>query len=120
MTNEEIATFSNRLTFLPGWSIEIEQDSFFMKGPRVADCEDPTNMIELRWHGDCQSKVNSNTGVIRESLIALCATALHEVLEFARLDGKTIFNPHDPIIEDIIEETMCSFIKKLIRNKDYD
>ena len=118
MTDEEIADFSRRLTFMPGWSIEVRRKSFYMEGPTVPDSVDPTSTIELRWGGPCQTQVNSPRGVIREALTALCASALHEVLEFFRLDEDTVCDPHDLVVEDILDDAAATLARNLVAKLD--
>lgn len=102
LTLPEIRSLVNQVTYKPNWVLNVhnplELDSAYLQ-VSVTDGLDSLTLKTVDWKG---SKHRISKWMCKQEIIGLCFKAIkdaedHEMREFFRYKGRSIFNPHiDP------------------------
>jgi hypothetical protein len=97
-------------TFTPGW----------LSGASIPDAHDPTERSPGEWMADhtCDDDVDEAGWVDKYASYAI-HEAVHEALEWFRVDGKMWLDPHGPD-EDVICHLVDELVAKLARLRKED
>lgn len=102
MNYAEIKTIIELITYKPGWSIILGQDSsggrpYIQIGAATPDSTDPSNVVPWKSAKHYLSPFMCRQEVVGTVYHAIERAELHEMNEFFRYKGASIYNPHlDP------------------------
>lgn len=104
MTNDEIKAIVDQITYKPGWSIILAHDqldpagrSYIQIAAATPDSTNPSNIVPWKSAKHYLSPFMCRQEIVGTVYHAVERAELHEMNEFFRYKGASIYNPHlDP------------------------
>lgn len=104
VTGGWFAAVISRLSFELSYTREPSRRISYtgIDGPAIDDSVVPGRQSTGVWSQDSIGEQRSERGIVNEAFNAALNEAVHEALEWFKLDGTPLLDPHDPLVEDDI------------------
>lgn len=98
MTFEQAQEILARITYKPGWKIELVDFGFVKVSIRhkATDANDPNRTIDIRFEQGVELIHTDEKRLVDWIFICVRAAEIHEIEEWFKIDGHCFRDPHPP------------------------